>query len=79
MNFSEGVVFLVQQGAPIHQRFSDEKQAIHVAIEARALESLQALIDHGADPHSSDGQGNSAMTVAEALEDPRFLRALLPD
>lgn len=68
VGFAKGIRCLLSQGAPVHQRFLDGQQALHVAVQQRSMECISALLDGGADPLSPDDGGVTPLALSEEID-----------
>jgi ankyrin repeat protein len=67
---------LVKRGADINDQNSMGETPLHSAVEARSLEGVRFLLDHGADPTVKNDDGRTPSLLAQRLEEPRLVTVL---
>jgi len=72
----EVVAYLISRGADVDAKNRFGQSPLHRAIRRGAVEIARVLIEAGADPASEDGEGFTALAIAERQADPRIIGAL---
>ena len=71
------IALLVARGADVHQRLRCGGACLHEAVKRGSLAATRALTARGADPNTADGEGLTAIQLAEQLALPQVLAALI--
>lgn len=80
INFLAFTLSALAFAAPLHAQQSIPERAqmtpLQTAIFNKNLTEVSRLLSAGANPAEQDGDGETALHLAAAMEDPRYLRAL---
>ena len=71
------VAYLISRGADLEAKNRFGQSPLHRAIRRGAVEVARILIDAGADPASEDGEGVTALAIAERQANPPMIGALV--
>lgn len=69
---------MLEAGVPVNMRTSDGKSLLMLAASNSHADTVQLLLEKGANPELQDAEGNTALSLAKAMDAKEAIKHLSP-